>query len=226
MTWYAHHVFATPTAQVRTALAAAWPGHVYWVRDLAGHARREREVYAMTITPDGGGDPEYRDVEVGPGYPDGGLVVVRELCHPSSHAAEWFGEAAVSWGADADGDDDDDERDPPAELVERLRGLAHDTGTVVSLFLAATWGGDLEYARSVVFDGAWGVEHTYVHEYDEARPMRPRVRATCSIAPDRAREIVDGDVLTLTLVHHGLLLERGHFELHTRSFPWEDHRDQ
>jgi hypothetical protein len=101
---------------------------------------------------------------------------------------------------------------------------------VLSLFLAGTWGGDLEYARGYVFDGAWGVDHTYVHDDDdddddEARPMRRRVRATCSLAPDRAREIVDGDVLTLTLVHHGLLLERGYFELHTRSFSWADHRD-
>lgn len=36
--------------------------------------------------------------------------------------------------------------------------------------------------------------------------------------------IVDGDVLMLILLHFGLMLRNGYFELHTRSFPWPKYK--
>jgi len=44
---------------------------------------------------------------------------------------------------------------------------------------------------------------------------------------DRAIETArhaEGDVLTLTMLQHGALLDRGFFALHMRAFPWSRFR--
>lgn len=228
MTWYAHHIFASPAALA--PLAAELPGHVYHVRDLAEYRRTRSEVYAVTI-PAPGGTPEthYRNVEEGPRLPSDGLVVVRELCEPETHAAEWFGEDGIGWeghGKDAPGllpalEGDDVCVSPPRELLAMLRTVSRDTRSVVSLCCIATWGGDLEYATSWVFDGAWNVDFIHHRPGDQSSH---HVKVWSSSSPGAPRIVADGNVLTLTLVHHGLLLSDGYFQLHTRDFPWDRHR--
>lgn len=215
VTWYAHHVYAGPPALA--PLAAGFPGHVYRVFDLDNYRRARREVFAREIRADGTGRNLEREVLEGPALAEGGLVVVRELAEPDSHAFGWFGDDARSWHGDGAPDPAvlavDVDPAPPAPLLGLLRRLARDADTVVSLVCAATWGGDLEYAFAWVFDG-WG-DRVYARDADGV------VRAWSSAG---ARVIVEGDVVTLAMLHHGFLLDGGYFELHTRRFPWSEHR--
>jgi hypothetical protein len=228
LTWYAHHVFASPAALV--PLAAEFPGRVFHVRDLAEYRATHREVFAHLLpSSTSPGGPIERDVVEGPKVPEDGLVVVRELCNPDSHATEWFGDDAVSWIGHGTPHPavlapsrvlgDDVYWAPPEALLGLLRALSRATRSPVSLCCVGTWGGDIDHAFAWVFDGRWDADYAY----HLAGPAR--VVARNAAAPDDPRTIVDGDVLTLTLVHHGVLLtDGGIFELHKRAFPWERHR--
>jgi len=229
LTWYAHHIFAAPAAL--PSLVAEFSDRVFHVRDLAEYKQTKREVFALMLpSSTSPGGPVERDVVEGPEVPEHGLVVVRELADPDSHATKWFGDDAVSWlghgtpdpavlaPARVLGDGDSGALAPPEALLGLLRGISRATRSPVSLCCVGTWGGDLEYAFAWVFDGGWNTDHVY------RSVANRRVHAWNAAAPAEPRTIVDGDVLTLTLIHHGLLLADGIFELHKRSFPWERHR--
>jgi hypothetical protein len=229
VTWYAHHVFAEPRPDVVAALRAVFPDSLYHVPDLRRYDAVRSEVYAIEIT-DTGSVPEYREVIDREPFPRGGLLVVRELCAPvdpdgySEHCREWFGAAATSWSPVPSSERGpilvpaaDALPRPPEELLGFLRRVSRDTASVVSFFGAHTWGGDLEYATAWVFDGRDGVDTVYAESTTDDHAVMTGSRG-------EKRVIDHGDALTLTLLHHGALLDRGLFKLHGRSFPWAEYR--
>jgi hypothetical protein len=217
MTWYAHHIFAAPAALEQ--LAAAFPGHVFHVRNLDEYKPTRHEVSALMLGANGL-EPMIGSIVEGPRLPAAGLVVVRELAEPDSHVFKRFRESAVSWYGVGEPDPDvirvSVDEPAPESLLGFLRRLSRATSSVVTMFCAATWGGDLEYAHAWVFDGEWDADRVYVYE------EKHQVRAWAT--REASRVIVDGDVLTLALLHHGVMLEAGQFELHKRAFPWDRHR--
>lgn len=180
-----------------------------------------------------------RDVVDGPELAPGGLVVVRGLCEAGSHADAWYGpETGRAWNHSAGASDPaitppsavftgeqaflrGEGTCPPSQLLGALRTINRRTGAAVSLFCAHTWGGDLAYVFAWVFDGKWNNDRVYLHVAEG--PGR-RVHAWSQLRAERPRVIVGGDVLTLVLVHHGVLIRDGYFEPHTRSFPWDRYR--
>lgn len=222
MTWYARHLYATPTPAVLARLRAdrRLDGHRFLVPDLARFRTTTREVDAVTIGPPG--EPsvtEYCDVVATPVLPADGLVVLRELSGADDRGGDWL-------GADAFDASVLDEPGPPLALdpdgpwahARRFaRALARATDATVALFVTEFWGGDCEGADGWVFEG------DREFSYHQAPPhARARV-AVDGVARDR--QIVRGDALTLTMLHFDALLERGFFQLHTRGFPWDDYVD-
>jgi len=94
--------------------------------------------------------------------PEQGLLVVRELCDPrhDESPADWFQQDAVSWLLPDRYPDEpvlvptptvegthalvEGANYPPASLQRFLSRLSADTTSVVSLYFACHWGGDLE----------------------------------------------------------------------------------
>ncbi|MBL8623239.1 MAG: hypothetical protein JNK64_18145 [Myxococcales bacterium] len=222
MTWYARHLYATPTPAVLARLRAdrRLDEHRFLVPDLARFRTTSREVDAVTIGPPGQPSvTEYRDVVDEPVLPAGGLVVVRELSGPDDPGRDWLDTDAF----DASVLDVPDQRlaldpDGPWAAARRFaRALARATGATVALYVTDFWGGDCEVADGWVFDGDREVG------YHQAPPhARARVAEGGAV---RERQIVRGDPLTLTMLHFDALLARGFFQLHTRGFPWDDYLD-
>src|SRR5262249_14372873 len=153
-------------------------------------------------------------------FPPGGLLVVRELCPPADpdgHEADcrrWFGDDATSWSAVPAGERGpilvpaaDALPHPPEELLGFLRRLSRDTASVVRLFGAHGWGGDVEYATGWVFDGTADLDVVYGESTTYNAALKTGSRG-------ETRVIENGDALTLTLLHHGAQLDGGMFRLH------------
>ena len=254
MAWYAHHVFATPTDDTLTAFAAhaALRRGLYLIEHLREFETTRQEVDAIRVTLEGP-VTEYKTVTVGPRLPRGGLLVVRELCGPSSGAQEWFSPYDISWsGIEVAGPDEPlydlralaakadagsaliaplSER-PPAGFLRFLRATAESTRSVVTFLAKNTFGGDTEYAFGWVFDGKRGEHAVFVEATQDGVPGllvhtqsgAPTGDGT-DAPPALAPEfIVAGDALTHALLRHGLQISSGYFPLHTRSFPWERYR--
>lgn len=250
MTWYAQQVFAQPRDDVIAAFesihgVADAIYHVPHLRDMES----EEQVVAGVIFGDDGHVDLHRTVRHGPKLPADGLLVIRELCGAGDdHCAEWFGEDAVSWDHIGNGLPASDDpilaydnafanapewwqnTAPPAAMLRQLKTLADKTKSVVAYYACHMWGGDVEcvfgwvwdgdrqsscFYRGIVASDAQGQETTGFY-----------TDLTGAYAVDRfgRRLIVDGDVLTLILLHFGLLLRNGYFALHTRSFPWNKYR--
>ncbi|KQR17432.1 hypothetical protein [Cellulomonas sp. Leaf334] len=143
--------------------------------------------------------------------PTQGLLVVRELCAPPG--------------------DDPSGVHPPLGLLLLLRRISVATDSVVSLYCAGYWGGDIEYAQAWTFTGDGGGGRVHLHTVEEGRDAhgsvesRPAVRSWDQHRPQDAPEItLDGDVLTLVLDHHDVHLDGGYFAAHSRSFDWSRYR--
>jgi hypothetical protein len=245
MTWYAQQVFATPRPDVIAALRAlpGLSGHLHHVPHLNEWETSEEVVGAVLLDPDGPKEVP-RTIRRGPKLPPGGLIVARELCDPATHAAEWFGQDAVSWlplaaagpangepAWSAEGDPATwESAAPPASALRAFQDVARSTRTVVSYFTCFMWGGDTELAAAWVWDGERDRTTFYRARLaaDADGVERPQfytdVIGAVAMEGDVRRDIVGGDVLTLALIHHGLMLRDGYFELHTRGFPWEQYR--
>jgi hypothetical protein len=92
------------------------------------------------------------------------------------------------------------------------------------------WGGDIECEFAWVWEGER--EETVFYravlaadeQGREANQFLTDTTGAFAISRNRRRFIVNGDVLTLVLIHHGLLLRDGCFELMRRRLPWECYR--
>lgn len=236
MTWYAHQVFARPSAEVIGALQRlpGLRGSLYRIDHLQEYQREEQELDWVEVTPEGSVE-HYRTVKRGPKVPVHGLLVVRELCAIGSGAERWFGDDATPWEelalagppyrgplADLDrlsyGAPSRLEGTPPPGVLGAFRAVARSTRSVVSYFARSTWGGDTMYAYAWVWDG----ERTQDWFYRAGR--RGDQDGALVMDRERIEFITDGDVLTLVLLHHGLLLTDRSFLPHTRDFPWPRYR--
>jgi hypothetical protein len=219
-------VFAEPRPEVIAALRAEFPEGLYLLRGLRAGWREDAGQLPM---------------------PEQGLLVVRELCHPQSevYPTVWFGDDGVSWllpddiyldepvlvPAHVSAGDDGRQAGregfdyPPQSLLRFLSRLSAATDTVVSLYYAFYWGGDIEQAYSWVFERRRGVGKVYVHLSHCDTNQTDEVAVWDQSGPDHLPEIaVSGDVLTLTLDHHEVRLEGGWFAAHARDFDWDRYR--
>lgn len=250
MTWYAQHVFAQPRDDVIAAFGSipSLADAIYHVPHLHDMESEERVVDGVILGSDGPIDL-HRTVRRGPMLPVDGLLVIRELCGPGgNHGTEWFGADAVLWtniGDDLTASDDPildcdivfaDAPDwwqnvtPPTGLLRQLQTFANTTKSVIAYYACHTWGGDIECNFGWVWDGQRQSSCFYRGcvaanvEGNEETGIYTDLSGAFAVDHVGRRLIVDGDVLTLILLHFGLLLRDGYFELHTRSFPWAKYK--
>ena len=250
MTWYAQQIFAQPRENVVASLRAIpqIANAIYHVPHLRNMESKENVVDGVIFGDDGPIDL-YRTVRRGPRLPADGLLVVRELCASGDeHCSEWFGEEGISWdnvGENVQPCDDAilqcdkvfaDAPEwwsgiaPPDKMLRQFQLLAEQTHSVIAYYACHMWGGDVECVFGWVWDGERRLSRFYrgVASADgEGRESTGfYTDLTGAYVVDRVgrRLIVDGDVLTLILLHFGLMLRDGYFELHTRAFPWDEYK--
>lgn len=251
MTWYAQQVFAEPHPLVIDAFRGL-PGFgkaLYYIPHLKDFQCEDQIVDGMIME----GDemvPLLRTIQRGPQLPANGLLIARELCasDADSDSTEWFGEDAIAWDslvdqtlapADSlldmskvflDAPDWWANQAPPPSVLSRFKQIAETTKTAVGYFSCNMWGGDVESAFGWIWDGRRGTSCFYRavttpdEEGKEATGFYTDMAGAFAIDDLERRFIVNGDVLTLMLLHFGVLLRDGYFELHTGSFPWERYR--
>jgi hypothetical protein len=242
MAWEAQQLLFQPHPEIIAALRAipSLEGHVYHIPHLRDFTTTSEEPFAVIFPPEGGPTRRVsRTVIRIPAFPPGGLLIVREFGAP-----EDVGMPLVNWncfeltpldapsplGAPpveqcfADGADPRLERNPPDSLRRAAAALAHRTRTVSAYVGIETWGGDLEYALAWVFDGRSN-RATFLRDARDTAtqtdPHDPGLPGVLEVTATDTRFIAAGDVLTLTLLHFGVLLRTGYFEPHTSSFPWD-----
>ncbi|WP_295641810.1 hypothetical protein [uncultured Methylibium sp.] len=200
MTWYADEILITGTARaLKWAAASALADSSYVVRELAENSWDRP-------------DQEH-------GLPSEGLLVVRPVCGKSSYGAKWHDSAFVDWSTligtevqvSSNRDVDqviaeylDEESTPPLPFRAFLSQLSHSLEQSVVYYACAMWGGDIDYEYSLIYSPNELIATT--------RPTLP---------PERPGE---GDALQVGLLALGLRLPTPFFALHTRSFPWGEHR--
>jgi hypothetical protein len=249
MTWYAQQLFAEPNSGVIEALRdrLGLSNAIYYVPHLLDMQTEEQVVDGILLRSEGSVNI-LRTTRGGPQLPPKGLLVVREMCASGDDVTEWFGEDAVFW------DDLNEEAvaspdplldfaivfesapdwwrnvAPPPAILSRFQAVAETTKSMVAYYTCHTWGGDIECAFGWLWDGQRGTSSFYraVIATDEGGKettgFYTDTAGALAIDSDGERFIVNGDVLTLLLLHFGLLLRDGYFALHTRSFPWERYK--
>ncbi len=245
MTWYAQQVIADAVPGLLAELRAhpVFARGLYHVQDLADRRRVDNEVVAVMLGPEG---PEEMTapIERGPRLPAAGLLFVRELCDladENESMREWFGDDAIAWGpmpvataaslpalaierAHVTSRLVSPDAAPPERLLQELARLAHAHAATITWYSTYFWGGEQEHALAYVFDPAARLEvaYTYVGENELIAPSGDH-RSIWRVDPYGARQIIQGDVLSLALLHHGLAIQR-HFVPHESAFPWQQHR--
>ncbi|MEY4561483.1 MAG: hypothetical protein RLZZ618_760 [Pseudomonadota bacterium] len=212
MTWYATEILARCTP----ALLAA----VMKEPKLASRAYLIREPVHCTI------DETRHSFHP----PEGGLLVVRPICEPGTHCAEWHDADVLSWhaleaperrrtlsprslGEHVEAEFAD--QFPPPAFFGYLKNLSIETGTDMAFFHRAMWGGDTD------------LEYVWL--------FGTREEASVLLQPAEALEAArvqkDGDVQTLnvdllsdTLAYLGAPIASAFCVFHTRGFAWEAHR--
>lgn len=204
MTWYANRIYLNATPEVLVRLRAEPP--------LVGH------VFLLTGTLPASWQSDAGAVAL----PEGGLVVVKEVCQPGDPSGWYPPDAVVSWHAlrgspDINiidgahiGDIDEDQK-PPAAFLRFLKGIHTAMGVPVTYYCGRMWGGS--------FDGefAWA--------FAEREVVYARLSETQTVELERdGRRVVQGEVLMLALAHHGVHLPTPYFAPHTREFDWASRR--
>lgn len=159
--------------------------------------------------------------------PAGGLLVIRPVCDPDTHCAEWHGSGVLSWHAlsgqagtqalapDSLGEQLDSDRRgelPPDNFFRYLKELSVAHKADLVYFYCFMWGGatEVEYAsffgarEEVAFVVEAGIVSTVARK-DPANPV----------------ELVELDLLSDALSYLGAPLAAPFCILHTRAFPWE-----
>ncbi len=215
MTWYAHHLFVEASQATIERL----------LRDpfLASGVHR---------IPDVSNFP-WHDPRVKHELPPDGLVVVRPICDPDSHAAEWYRQPVISWfamqgpeSANLEVNPERLQRDfpehppaddyPPASFLKYIKNLSAECKAGMAFYQCAMWGGetDLECAwvfgpEEIAYSATGLLEH-------------PNKIIQYSGNGEKVEE--KGYVLTKALAHLRIQLPTPFFALHTRSFPWQQYK--
>jgi hypothetical protein len=203
VTWYANRIYLNATPAVFDRLRA--------MPALVGH------IFHLTGTLPAGWEPNAGSVPL----PDGGLVVVKEVCDPSD-PGDWYpSDAVASWHAlrgspdtevvDADIGRIYEGQRPPKAFLQFLKDLHAATGVPVTYYSGRTWGG--------LSDG----EFAWTFAATEVVYARLSETETAVLAHD-GRRVVRGDVHVLALAHHGVHLSKFYFAPHTRVFDWDSYR--
>lgn len=214
MTWYANYILAEPTPATLNKFCTLLEisKGLYVIRNLDGYV--------------------WFDEKIRHDLPLGGLLVCREICNLGSHAATWHGDEVISYdtflgpenvgvieprviiAAETDNFENAHLKEalPPLAFLRFLKWVNITTGSVVSFYYCATWGGDTEEEFAWVF-----TDNERVYRFKD-------YENTLEYRKDGSVEVVTGAVLNLTLSHHQLELPSKYFALCSRSFKWERHR--
>ncbi|MCA9094569.1 MAG: hypothetical protein KDA68_13870 [Planctomycetaceae bacterium] len=250
MTWYAQQIFAQPRRDVIAAFQAipALANAIYHVPDFAD-MQTTAEVTCGGIVTEEGFEQITRTIITGPRLPPDGLLIIRELCNPiDDDCGEWFGPDRVSWagiGENLPLPDDPllqmesvfsdapqwwSDAAPPIPLLVQLRHIADTTNSIVAYYACHMWGGDVECVFGWIWDGERKSSNFYRgvvspnEQNIEDTGFSTDLTGAYSIDRYGRRFIAQGNVLTLLLLHFGLLLSNGDFELHHCKFPWNKYK--
>lgn len=162
--------------------------------------------------------------------PDGGLLVVRPVCDPKEHCADWHQEPALSWHSlvgpseietispkalapHVDGEVINEF--PPAAFFAYLKNLAAKTNARLTFFYCFMWGGDTE------FEYLW-----FFGEKEEAAlVIEPGVKSkVVQVAVGGNIQNREADLLSEALAYLGSPIPSPFWVAHTRGFPWEQYK--
>ena len=216
MTWYTTQVFVEPKQSIISAFCSAGllSNGLFLIKHLDSYQWPHPESYHN--------------------IPVNGLLIVRELCNPNTHAASWHGENAIYWNNSVRYTDTDvirpidifspDEFDiseesyPQIELLHFLKQVSKATNSTISLYHCAMWAGDIEEDFAWVFSDE---DKVYVLKERNSKQIIEYRGSGLNVI---SRVTPEGNVLQLVLRHHGIELRSRYFAPHTRSFAWEKYK--
>lgn len=171
------------------------------------------------------GDSEHTFVS-----PSSGLLVIRPICDPKTHCAEWHEEPVTSWhslsGPSSLGsispqvfgqyiDPNMVDELPPTGFFAYLKQLSALTKSRLAFFHCFMWGGDTE------------IEYTWWFGEREAAAIVVQPGVKSKVAQIEAlghTEFRETDLLSETLSYLGAPIPSPFWIAHTRGFPWEQYR--
>lgn len=212
MTWYAAEILATCNPLLLEAVKGD-PA-------LAAHSYLIREPIKFELN-----GSEYSFIP-----PKGGLLVIRPVCDPDEHCADWHEEPVVSWHSlvgpsdirtispKALGSHVDDEMlhvFPPAAFFSYLKTLSATTNARLAFFYCFMWGGDTEFEHLWLFG-----------EREEAsQVLEPGVKSkVVQVTVGGNVQQREADLLSEALTYLGAPISSPYWIPHTRGFPWEQYK--
>lgn len=212
MTWYATEVLARCNASLIAAVKSepALAAHSYLISEPIEYHLNGSD---FTFVP-----------------PEGGLLVIRPICDPETHCAEWHEETVLSWHSLSESsrievippnalgehvDDDTLAELPPVTFLAYLKQLSIRTGAHLVFFHCFMWGGDTEFEYLWLFGER---EEAAIVVEPGVKSKVARVGVGCSIHLQQA------DLLSEALAYLGAPLPSPFWILHTRGFPWERYK--
>lgn len=209
MTWYASEILAKNSPALLAAIRndPRLLNHSYLVREPLEYSIQG--VQAIFVPP------------------DNGLLVIRPICDPEAHCAEWHDSSILSWHLFANPHDVQAIRPqaldeyvdpelanefPPPAFLAYLKKLAADTNTNLAFFYCFMWGGDTEV------EYAW----RFGEREEAAVVLEPGVKSKLvQIGIEGKVEIREVDLLSDTLAYLGAPIPSPFWFPHMRGFPWE-----
>jgi len=162
--------------------------------------------------------------------PQGGLLVIRPVCDPKEHCADWHEERVLSWhslvGPDeietispkALGSDINDEmlsEFPPASFFSYLKKLSGTTNARLAFFYCFMWGGDTEFEHLWLFG----------EREEAALVLEPGVKSkVVQVSAGGNVQHREADLLADALAYMGAPIPSSFWAPHTRGFPWEQYK--
>lgn len=212
MTWYATEILARCNDKLLD--------YVTRHPQLAAHAYLIREPIEYRI---------YKNDEIFT-PPPSGLLVIRPICEPDSHCAEWHNSSLISWHAlqattnistielASFGDHLQEEiigEFPPTSFFRWLKQVAAETDSDLAFFRSFMWGGDTEYEYVWLFGS----------REEASLVLQPRYTSTVARV-DKKSEVkqFELDLLSDTLAYLGAPIPATFWLPHFRGFVWSDYK--
>jgi hypothetical protein len=211
MTWFANHIYAANKPELLSALQK--------------HPILRKGLYLVDDISD---YPWFRP-EIRHGLPQGGLIVVREICFPGidSGAAEWHDQDAVFWESATTASIpiiplqmllSQNDNEPlggdlvPLSALQSFKEISNASGSTLIYYSHCMWGGGTEYEL------AWSFGN-----YDRATRYLDD-ETFLEVRLDTAPERQAGAVLKSVLAELDMAIPTGYFALHARNFNWKRYR--
>lgn len=212
MTWYATEILArcNPALLVAVKNDPILAAHAYLIHEPLNYSFGESEVI---FTP-----------------PDGGLLVIRPVCDPETHCAEWHDTPVLSWDTLADPGDievigpqafgEHIESDlnygfPPPKFLAYLKKLSSETNSRLAFFFCCMWAGETEIEYLWLFG----------ERNEAAIVLEPGVKSkVVQVGEEGDIVLRDADLLSEALSYLGAPILSPFWAPHTRSFPWERYK--